>query len=210
MQWPAVIKAEGQVGWLIMCLSRVNPDSYAYKLYVRLLIEYSGLTLNHHHIACITDIQHPYTVSADQAMATFFDFSQAPGYLIRRSHQTSMAIFAEELAAYDVTALQFAIMQTLVDEPGADQITVAQRVALDAATSGSVIMRLEERGWLRREASSSDKRRKLLWLTAEGQKIALEMKKPARKVQQRLLETLNDAEKDQFVAMLKKVARISE
>ncbi|NJM44036.1 MAG: hypothetical protein HC858_08815, partial [Brachymonas sp.] len=73
-----------------------------------------------------------------------FDFSQAPGYLIRRAHQTSMAIFSEELAAFDVTSLQFAIMQSLIDEPGADQISVAQKVALDAATSGSVIMRLEE------------------------------------------------------------------
>ena len=143
-------------------------------------------------------------------MATSFDFSQAPGYLIRRAHQTSMAIFAEELAAYEVTSLQFAILQALVDEPGADQITVAQRVALDAATSGSVIMRLEERGWLRREASNTDRRRKLLWLTPEGEKAALEMKKPARKVQQRLLLALNEAEKQQFSEMLQRISGISE
>jgi DNA-binding MarR family transcriptional regulator len=141
-------------------------------------------------------------------MATSFDFTQAPGYLIRRAHQTSMAIFAEELASYEVTALQFAILQALVEEPGADQITVAQRVALDAATSGSVIMRLEERGWLRREASSTDKRRKLLWLTPEGEKQALDMKKPARKVQQRLLETLDEEEKQQMLRLLKKVGRV--
>lgn len=139
-----------------------------------------------------------------------FDFSQAPGYLIRRAHQTSMAIFAEELAAYEVTALQFAIMQTLVDEPGADQITVAGRVALDAATSGSVIMRLEERGWLRRVASPTDKRRKLLWLTAEGEKAAMEMKKPAKKVQQRLLSALTAEEQLQFVAMLKRISGIED
>jgi DNA-binding MarR family transcriptional regulator len=139
-------------------------------------------------------------------MATSFDFTQAPGYLIRRAHQTSMAIFAEELGGFEVTALQFAILQALLDEPGADQITVAQRVALDAATSGSVIMRLEERGWLRREASSTDRRRKLLWLTPEGEKAALEMKKPARKVQQRLLDALNEAEKQQFVSMLKRIS----
>lgn len=119
-----------------------------------------------------------------------------------------MAIFAEELAAYEVTALQFAILQALVDEPGADQITVAQRVALDAATSGSVIMRLEERGWLRREPSSVDKRRKLLWLTSEGEKMANEMKKPAKKVQQRLLESLSESERTQFVAMLKRISAI--
>jgi DNA-binding MarR family transcriptional regulator len=143
-------------------------------------------------------------------MAASFDFSQAPGYLIRRAHQTSMAIFAQELASYEVTALQFAILQALMDEPGADQITVAQRVALDAATSGSVIMRLEERGWLRREASSTDRRRKLLWLTPEGEKAALEMKKPARKVQQRLLDALDEAEKQQFVSMLKRISDASE
>jgi DNA-binding MarR family transcriptional regulator len=141
-------------------------------------------------------------------MATSFDFTQAPGYLIRRAHQTSMAIFAEELGSYEVTALQFAIMQALVDEPGADQITVAQRVALDAATSGSVIMRLEERGWLRREPSPTDKRRKLLWLTAEGESQAVAMKKHAKKVQQRLLESLSEEERVQFVALLKRISGI--
>ena len=141
-------------------------------------------------------------------MPSSFDFIQAPGYLIRRAHQTSMAIFAEELGAYEVTSLQFAIMQALVDEPGADQISIAQRVALDAATSGSVIMRLEERGWLHREASPIDKRRKLLWLTPQGQKMAIEMKKPARKVQQRLLSTLTDDERQQLVSLLKRVSGI--
>ena len=141
-------------------------------------------------------------------MATSFDFTQAPGYLIRRAHQTSMAIFSEELGRYEVTSLQFAILQALVDEPGADQISIAQRVALDAATSGSVIMRLEERGWLRREPSPIDRRRKLLWLTAEGEKKAMEMKKHARKVQQRLLERLTASEQVQLVALLKKVSGI--
>jgi MarR family transcriptional regulator, lower aerobic nicotinate degradation pathway regulator len=141
-------------------------------------------------------------------MATSFDYSQAPGYLIRRAHQTSMAIFAEELAVYEVTSLQFAILQALVDEPGADQISVAQLVALDAATCGSVIMRLEERGWLRREASPTDKRRKLLWLTPEGEKKAMDMKKPARKVQQRLLQGLSERDQAQLVALLKRVSGI--
>ncbi len=141
-------------------------------------------------------------------MPTSFDFTQAPGYLFRRAHQTSMAIFAEELGVFEVTALQFAILQALVDEPGADQITVAQRVALDAATSGSVILRLEERGWLRREASPTDKRRKLLWLTQEGEKQALDMKKHAKKVQQRLLSSFSESERTQFVALLKRVSHI--
>ncbi len=141
-------------------------------------------------------------------MATSFDFTQAPGYLIRRAHQTSMAIFAEELAGFEVTSLQFAILQALIDEPGADQITVSQRVALDAATAGSVILRLEERGWLRRESSPTDKRRKLLWLTEEGESQAIAMKKSAKKVQQRLLQRLTEDERLQLVSLLKRVSGI--
>ena len=167
------------------------------------------------HTICATggypDRMRAYNrVQFQSTMANSFDFSQAPGYLIRRAHQTSMAIFAEELGIYEVTALQFAILQALLDVPGADQITVAQRVALDAATSGSVIMRLQERGWLRREPSLTDKRRKLLWLTDEGVKMALEMKKPAKQVQQRLLEVLTETERTQFVSMLKRISAIAD
>ncbi len=134
-----------------------------------------------------------------------FDFSNAPGHLVRRVHQVSIALFAQELAAFDVTAVQFAILQTLLDTPGADQITVAQAVALDAATSGSVIGRLEARGWLRREADGQDKRRKLLWLTADGKQAARLMQRPAAAVQTKLLAALTAAEKKQLLDILQKI-----
>lgn len=138
-----------------------------------------------------------------------FDFTQAPGHLIRRAHQTSIALFAQETTAFDVTAVQFAILQALLDNPGADQVTVAQQVALDAATSGAVIGRLEARGWLQREADPADRRRKLLRLTMEGRKAANQMKKPVQKVQDRLLASLSADEQVQLVALLKKINLIS-
>lgn len=134
-----------------------------------------------------------------------FDFVNAPGHLVRRAHQASIALFAQELAAFDVTAVQFAILQTLLDTPGADQITVAQAVALDAATSGSVIGRLEARGWLRREADAHDKRRKLLWLTAQGKLAARQMQRPAAAVQTKLMAALTEAEKKQLLHLLQKI-----
>lgn len=134
-----------------------------------------------------------------------FDFSNAPGHLIRRAHQVSIAHFASELAAYDVTAVQFAMLNALIDTPGIDQITLAQRVVFDAATSGSVIGRLEAKGWVRREADAADKRRKLLWVTAEGRKTATHMKRAAQRVQARLLAPLSDAEQATLVRLLRKV-----
>jgi len=88
-----------------------------------------------------------------------FELATAPGHLIRRSHQISVAVFNTHLAAADVTPVQFAILNALGDTPGVDQITLAKRVAFDPATSGSVIGRLESKGWVDRFADPVDRRR---------------------------------------------------
>lgn len=162
------------------------------------------------HIICINGIyprfKLQYVTCTLQAVMPSFDFTHAPGHLIRRAHQKSIALFSEEMAAFDVTAVQFAILQTLMDAPGSDQITVAQNVALDAATSGSVIGRLEARGWLRRESDAQDKRRKLLWLTPEGKKAGTKMQRHARNVQAKLMAPLSTDEQQQLVALLHKIS----
>ena len=76
-------------------------------------------------------------------MAKSFDFHNTPGHLVRRAHQRTVALFMEETAGFDVTPVQFAILHELLARPGEDQVTLASRVAFDAATSGSVIGRLE-------------------------------------------------------------------
>ncbi len=139
------------------------------------------------------------------SMAKTFDFQHAPGHLIRRTQQVAVALFMEEAAAFDVTPVQFAILNALMDDPGEDQVTLARHVAFDAATSGSVIGRLEAKGWVRRESDPGDKRRKLLWVTQEGAAMAQRMKRAVSKAQVRILEPLEPSERDQLVALLEKL-----
>jgi DNA-binding MarR family transcriptional regulator len=138
-------------------------------------------------------------------MPKSFDFQHAPGHLIRRAHQLAVAIFMEETGAHDVTPVQFAILNALMQDPGEDQVTLAGKVAFDAATFGSVIGRLESKGWVRREPDEHDRRRKLLWVTPEGEKAALSMKRAVAKAQARILDPLNDAERKQLVTLLGKL-----
>ena len=138
-------------------------------------------------------------------MPKSFNFSEAPGHLIRRAQQRAVAIFMEETAGFDVTPVQFAILNALMDDPGEDQITLSGRVAFDAATSGSVLGRLEAKGWVRREADPLDKRRKLLWITPEGEQVALKMKRAVSRAQQRIVSPLNARERDQLAALLAKL-----
>ncbi len=138
-------------------------------------------------------------------MPTSFAFEHAPGYLIRRAHQMSVSIFMDETSEFGITPVQFAILNALMDKPGEDQISLSERVAFDPATSGSVISRLEAKGFVRREADAGDRRRKLLRLSDEGQTLALKMKRSVAKVQSRMLEALTSQEQAQLVALLRKV-----
>ena len=138
-------------------------------------------------------------------MAKSFDFQHAPGHLIRRAHQLAVAIFMEETGAFDVTPVQFAILNALIEDPGEDQVTLAGKVAFDAATFGSVIGRLETKGWVRREPDARDRRRKLLWVTPQGEEAALQMKRAVGKAQSRILGPLEAAERQQLMSLLGKL-----
>jgi DNA-binding MarR family transcriptional regulator len=138
-------------------------------------------------------------------MSKSFDFKHAPGHLIRRAHQVSIAIFMEETAEFEVTSIQFAILNALIDAPGVDQVTLAKQVMLDTATSGSVIARLETKAWIRREPDVQDRRRKRLWVTPEGESAAQKMKRIVGRVQTRLMSPLDEAEQAQFFYLLDKL-----
>lgn len=138
-------------------------------------------------------------------MPKSFDFRHAPGHLIRRAHQLAVAVFMEETAEFGVTPVQFAILNALVEDPGEDQVTLAGKVAFDAATFGSVIGRLEAKGWVGRKPDAQDRRRKLLWVTPEGERAAQAMKRAVARTQMRILAPLEPGERDQLVQLLDKL-----
>jgi DNA-binding MarR family transcriptional regulator len=138
-------------------------------------------------------------------MTQSFDFAQAPGHLVRRAHQIAVALFMAELSGEDVTPVQFAILNAVMDTPGVDQVTLAGRVAFDAATSGSVLGRLETKGWIRREPDQADRRRKILWLTPTGHEATVQMKQAVERVQTNWLKPLSESEAQTLITLLAKV-----
>lgn len=135
-------------------------------------------------------------------MTMHLDVATAPGHLIRRAQQIAVAIFAEHLAAADITPVQFAILNALRDTPDIDQVSLAKRVAFDPATSGSVIGRLEAKGWLRRQSHATDRRRKLLVITPQGVQALDSMQDAVAQVQAQILAPLSRDEQRQFVDLL--------
>ncbi len=135
-------------------------------------------------------------------MSHRFEVNAAPGHLIRRAHQISVAIFNDHLAAAEVTPVQFAILNALQNKPGVDQITLAKHVAFDPATSGSVIGRLESKGWVERRADEADRRRKLLVLTPEGLQALQGMIAAVSAVQAEILAPLSLQDQAHFMRLV--------
>ena len=68
-----------------------------------------------------------------------------------------------------------------------------------------MVGRIEAKGWVTRKADVGDKRRKLLWITPEGEKVVVGMKRSVSKAQQRIVAPLSAEERLQLSALLAKL-----
>lgn len=135
------------------------------------------------------------------------DLQATPGHLIRRAQQIAVSIFTEQLSSADITPVQFAILNALLGSPGIDQVSLAKRVAFDPATSGSVIGRLEAKGWVVRQADPNDRRRKLLVVTPAGVQALGLIQADVARIQEKILSPLTPQEQRQFVQLLSRLVQ---
>lgn len=133
---------------------------------------------------------------------------QMPGHLIRRVHQISSALFAEECATFGLTSVQYAALMALRAYPNADATRLSALIAFDRSTIGDVLDRLESKGWVRRSPSPTDRRVKLLALTAEGEAMLDQVAQAVERVQQRLLEPLSPGDRVVMVRLLAQIASV--
>ena len=99
--------------------------------------------------------------------------------------------------------MQYAALQTVANQPGIDQRTLAGRIGLDTSTVAGVLDRLEARALLQRSASPLDKRVRLLTLGDSGATLLADVEPAMRRAQQRILFPLPKAERDEFMRMLR-------
>jgi DNA-binding MarR family transcriptional regulator len=137
------------------------------------------------------------------------DVYKAPGHLIRRLQQISVAIFFEEFEDYDVTAVQYASLIAIRDRPGIDQRTLAHEVAIDRSTIGIVSRTLEDRGLILRVAPKQNLRIKQLFITRAGDDLLQKTREHIYRVQERILAPLSMKERKVCMELLSRLVRIN-
>lgn len=129
------------------------------------------------------------------------DPAHIPGHLIRAAQQRHTRYWADAVGTR-LTSPQYGVLYRLAREPGIDQTTLAEQVALAKAPAGEIVKRLIARGEVRREPDAHDGRRKLLTLTDDGLRVLYEVMPAVLDVQRRLTQDLTDDERAELLALL--------
>ncbi|MFP8834383.1 MarR family winged helix-turn-helix transcriptional regulator [Hydrogenophaga sp. XSHU_21] len=137
---------------------------------------------------------------------TGIELHAEPGHLIRRAHQLAVSTF-HDTHGRQITPVQYAILRALQAEPGIDQVTLAQRVALDTSTTADIATRLESKGWIVREMLA--RRQRSLRLTPDGEAVLADMLPRVVPMYRQLLEPLEPAERAEFLRLLRKFVHLN-
>jgi MarR family transcriptional regulator, temperature-dependent positive regulator of motility len=132
---------------------------------------------------------------------SLIDLHDQPGHLIRRAHQISVSVFLD-VVGREVTPIQYAVLKVLGEQPGIDQLTLAQEVAIDTSSCADIAARLEAKGWISRSVGVRGRRR--LELTAAGEALLGSLKSPIQTLQSTLLHGLSPQESADLLTLLRK------
>ena len=134
--------------------------------------------------------------------------TQRLGYLLKHA-QLRLAELAEPLyAPLGVTGRQLALLTLFGEGPAQSQQDGAARLGVDRTTMVALVDELEAKGLVRREVAPGDRRKRLVVLTPEGERVREAGAEVTRKAEALLLEPLSAEDADRLRTALHQVVRV--
>jgi DNA-binding MarR family transcriptional regulator len=125
-----------------------------------------------------------------------------PGFLLRRAHQISAAVFEDECRGLGLTPAQFGVLTVLKTHPGLGQSSLARALGFDKVTVLRVLRGLETRGLVERGPAPDNRRNMCVDLTKEGRAVLQQAQRPAERAYKRLLAPLDAGQQEQLIDLL--------
>lgn len=95
----------------------------------------------------------------------------ALSFQLGQAHGASNRHFAQIATTLGLTFKQVCALWLIAEHPGLSQIDLGHKLHMDRATTMGVVNRLQSRGLVRRERSTSDGRKQALYLEPSGEPI---------------------------------------
>ena len=139
-----------------------------------------------------------------------YNLNTSPSHLLHRAQQIAANESAAALSAAGITLRQFSVLSALSGNDGVSQSDLVNATGIDRSTLADMVARMEKAGLIKRVASKTDKRAKVVSLMAKGKK-AYEKALPAvEKADEAIFEALPKTKQAALVSGLKDMVAEAE
>lgn len=111
-----------------------------------------------------------------------------------------------QLKPVGLSRVQFPIMMVLIEEEGLTQVEIGKKISMPGYATSRNIDQLEHRNLVKRQLHESSRRSHNIYLTPQGKQLAPQLISVANRISERLLDPLEDDEKETFKIFLNRVA----
>ena len=127
------------------------------------------------------------------------------GYSLRRAQAAVFAHFLNSVGKQGVSPGQFGVLVLIKENAGLNQSALAKALGIERSTMVAVIDRLEQRGWVERITSKTDRRSYALALTVSGARFLDRIFPEVRKHEGEISAQLSAEEKALLVKILAEI-----
>ncbi len=124
------------------------------------------------------------------------------GFLVSDVARLLRTEFDRRVRDFGLTRSQWLALTRIYRQPGCTQSELAETLEMERGPAGRLIDRLEDNGFVTREADPSDRRVKRIRLTPEAEAIERTMRRIARQTIQEALSDLDETDRDRAVELL--------
>ncbi|RMI47757.1 MarR family transcriptional regulator [Actinomadura harenae] len=127
-------------------------------------------------------------------------------FLLAQLGSHAAGLFAERVAALDLTPPQAGLLRMLKGSPGCSQRELADRLGMPPSRFVPFVDTMEERGLVERRRNPDDRRLHALYLTEAGESLLDELRPLAMAHEADLTSTLSPEEYRQLKGLLQRMA----
>ncbi|MCA6105282.1 MULTISPECIES: MarR family winged helix-turn-helix transcriptional regulator [Bradyrhizobium] len=124
------------------------------------------------------------------------------GYAVRRFQLWIFQDFIKTLATVDIRPTQYSVMTVIGANPGLSQMAVAKRLGIERARLVHLLDSLEDRDFVSRVPSATDRRSHALHLTARGKTALAQFKRLAAEHERHVAEKIGKENRKQLLQIL--------
>jgi MarR family transcriptional regulator, temperature-dependent positive regulator of motility len=129
-------------------------------------------------------------------------FLDSTWYALARAGSLAHQRWAGMIADFDISPGQYKVLMTLRETGALCQQALAALIGVDPRNAVPIVESLAERGLIEREIDRTDRRRRVLTLSAAGRRITADLESVGTQIERDILCPLSHADQARLGAML--------